>query len=83
MSAKVIMINGMPTQVLCRNFETGHEGWGDYILDNGTVIRVRTVVSEILEIPNAVNNYGEQAYLVMTTNVISQQPVEPPPVSFT
>lgn len=58
-------------------FRAGGEHWNEYLVDDGTVIKVKLVVTEIVKIDGMYDpNTGDPAYVVQSTNVVSVQAPE-------
>lgn len=51
------------------SFQTGGEHWNEYLVDDGTVVRVKLVVTEIIRLDGEYNAQGEPLYTVESTNV--------------
>ncbi len=55
--------------------EIGHrssgEHWNEYLLDDGTVARVKLIVTNIYRLDDTVNEIGEPVYVVQSSNVVS------------
>lgn len=52
-------------------FKTRQEDWSEYQLMDGTVIRMKPVVSEIFKIPNEYDTEGNPVYIVRSKNVLN------------
>lgn len=50
-------------------FQTGAEHWNEYLTDDGTVIRVKLVATEVLRVDGRYDAEGNPAYFVKSTNV--------------
>jgi hypothetical protein len=50
--------------------ERSHEEWSSYILDDGTVIRMKTVVLRVGRIPDAYDDEGNQIFVVKSNNLM-------------
>ena len=50
-------------------FRAGSEHWNEYLLDDGTVVRVKLVAQEIVRIDGQYDPMGNPAYAVFSTNV--------------
>lgn len=50
------------------------EPWCDYELSDGSVIRIKTIVSEIWRIENEFDANGNPVYYVKATNVLNVSP---------
>jgi hypothetical protein len=45
------------------------EHWNEYLLDDGTVLRMKAVVTEIVRVEGHYDAEGNPAYLINSTNV--------------
>jgi len=50
-------------------FQTGGEHWNEYLVDDGTVVRVKLVATEILKVEGEFDPTGNPLYVVATTNI--------------
>lgn len=50
-------------------FRTSGENWNEYLADDGSVIRIKLVVTEILRIDGQYDQDGNPAYLIKSSNV--------------
>lgn len=51
-------------------FETEKEGWNDYILHDGTKLKMKTVVSDVVRL-ELYQPDGSPVYLINSSNVVS------------
>lgn len=51
-------------------FETEKECWNSYILEDGTRLKMKSVVAKVLRL-EAFNDAGEPIYLVNSSNLLS------------
>ena len=52
-------------------FETEKENWNSYILHDGTTLRLKTVLAEVLRVENEYGPAGDPIYVVNASPVIS------------
>ena len=52
-------------------FETEREAWNTYLLHDGTRLKLKSVVSEVLRIEDMFNPDGAPVYMVNATNIVS------------
>jgi hypothetical protein len=52
-------------------FRSSGENWNEYLADDGTVIRVKLVVTEVLRVDGQYDSSGNPLYVVQSTNVTS------------
>ncbi len=48
-----------------------NEYWNQYLLDDGTVIKMKLVATKILRVENKFDNEGNPVYIVQSTNITS------------
>ena len=66
----VIKWQGRDVDGLEVRFRSNHEEWNDYTLEDGTSLRMKAVVSEIVRLDGEFDNEGNPVYLVKSTNVL-------------
>jgi hypothetical protein len=67
---KTIIVPGVgPIEATEVGFRTSGEYWNEYLADDGTVIRMKLVVTEVLRIDGQYDPEGNPAYLVKSSNV--------------
>lgn len=60
-----------PTDVTEVGYRASGEHWNEYLLDDKTVLRVKTVVTEVVRVDGMYDEGGDPAYLIKSQNVIS------------
>ena len=68
---KKIMWKGNEVEAVELHFQTGTEHWNEYLVDDGTVIRQKTVASEILRIDGEFDNDGNPIYIVKSASLVA------------
>ena len=58
-------------------FTVVKEDWNIYQLHDGTEIRVRLIVQNVIKIPDEVDDQGNPAYAVRSSNIMVVKPSEP------
>jgi hypothetical protein len=53
------------------NFEVEKENWNQYSLEDGTKLRMRLVVAQVIRIDGEYTADGDPVYLVNSTNVVA------------
>ncbi len=53
------------------DFKTVSEEWNEYELEDGTRMRLKTVVSKILRLEGTYNADGDPVYQVVSTNILA------------
>lgn len=51
-------------------FQNAREYWNEYLLDDGTIIRLKLVATEVLRIEDMRDANGAPVYVVKSTNVL-------------
>jgi hypothetical protein len=67
-------LNGQEASALEMPFQTGAEYWNEYVLHDGSVLRLKSVVTEILKIEDKFDAEGNPVYMLKSTNIVSISP---------
>ncbi|MHC1611564.1 MAG: hypothetical protein ACXQTW_08265 [Candidatus Methanospirareceae archaeon] len=67
---KVRLPNGSEVEATDVDFETVKEDWNEYKLEDGTVLKFKTVVSSIIRTENYDPMTGDPIYHVRSTNIL-------------
>ena len=67
---KVRLPNGSEVEATNVDFETINEEWNEYKLEDGTVLKFKTVVSSIIRTENFDPMTGDPVYHVRSTNIL-------------
>lgn len=59
-------------------FQNAREYWNEYLLDDGTIIRLKLVATEVLRVEDMRDQNGNPVYVVKSTNVITANHPEAP-----
>ena len=73
-------LGGMAVEAEQMDFNPIEENWSRYRLEDGTVLKLRLIVSEIFKLPGADPLTGMPQFLAKSSNVMA---VEPPTSSIT
>ncbi len=68
---KLKLPDGREVEALSIPFQTGGEHWNEYLLDDGSVVRIKPVMTEILRVEGEYDPMGNPAYIVSATQVVS------------
>jgi hypothetical protein len=68
---KTVNFGQGPVQVTEVGFRTSGEYWNEYLADDGTVIRIKVVVTDIMRLDGQYDAEGNPAYVVKSANVTS------------
>ena len=53
------------------HFQSGGEHWNEYLVEDGTMIKIKLVASEVVRLQGEYDAGGNPVYLVQSTNVMS------------
>lgn len=66
-----INIGGQEIEAVEVPFQTGAEHWNEYVLQDGSVLKLRTVTTEILRLVDRFDAEGNPQYVMKSTNVLA------------
>ena len=66
-----IQFNGEPVEATELGFRATGEYWNEYLLDDGTVARLKLVVTNVLRLEGKQDAKGQPVYLIESTNITS------------
>jgi hypothetical protein len=64
-----VNVNGQMVEATVMPFQVGGEHWNEYLIDDGTVARIKLVATEVLRVDGQYDQQGNPLYLIATTNV--------------
>ena len=67
---KVRLPNGREVEAVDVDFETVKEDWNEYKLEDGTVLKFKTVVSSIIRTEDYDPMTGDPVYHIRSTNIL-------------
>ncbi len=67
---KVRMPDGREVDSVELGFQASGEHWNEYLVDDGTVVRLKPVAVQIVRVEGEYDQHGNPVYLVQTTNVM-------------
>lgn len=68
---KVLGPDGQPHDATMLTFRTTAEDFNEYLLDDGTVVKLKVVVTEVARIDNLYDPAGNPVYVVQSANVMA------------
>ena len=72
MSNKIkINFGGEEVEALPMDINQTNEYWNQYLLDDGTVIKMKLVATKVLRVDNKYDQEGNPLYIIQSTNVTS------------
>jgi len=63
--------DGSDHQVEVVGFRATGEHWNEYLMDDGSVVKLKPVVTEIVRVPDQYDGAGNPVYIVQSTNVLA------------
>lgn len=49
---------------------SAHEHWNEYLLEDGTTLRLKIVLSDVHRVPDVFDDEGDPLYVARSTNVM-------------
>jgi len=71
-----IEFNGKMYEAESIEINQANESWNQYLLDDGSVLKLKTVVTNIVRLEGVYDNEGNPVYVVKSGNVITATPPE-------
>jgi len=68
---KVMLPDGREMDAVELGFQTGGEHWNEYMLDDGSVVKIKLVVTNVVRIEGMYDERGMPTYLAQSTNVMA------------
>lgn len=53
------------------SFQPSGEHWNEYLCDDGSVVKLKTVVTEVLRLEGEYDSEGNPVYVVKSANVVT------------
>ena len=66
-----INFGGEEVEALPMDINQTSEYWNQYLLDDGTVIKMKLVATKVLRVAHKYDNEGNPLYIIQSTNVTS------------
>ena len=64
---------GQPLDVVEMSFQNAREHWNEYLLDDGTILKLKTVATEVFKVEGQYDQDGNPVYLLKSNNVMVVQ----------
>lgn len=71
-----VKVNGEEVAAVELSFETKREEWNEYTCEDGSTVRLKTVVQRVYRTEKRNQETGEPIYLVRSSNVMDVVPPE-------
>ncbi len=68
---KITLPDGREVEGTVMPYQTGREEWNEYLVEDGTIIRMKLVATEIVRLDGEYDPQGNPAYVIQSTNVTS------------
>lgn len=66
-----VVLNGQPFDAVLVPIKASQERWNEYILEDGTTIRIKVIASEVYRVDQLRDSDGNPIYQVKSSNVVS------------
>ena len=70
-------LGGQAVEAETMEFKPIEEAWSFYRLEDGTVVKIKLIVSDVFKLPNNDPMTGMPQLIVKSTNVMSVEPAPP------
>lgn len=67
----ITLPDGRQAEATVLAFRSGGEHWNEYLVDDGSVVKVKLVATEILRVDGEYDENGNPIYLMQSMNVMS------------
>lgn len=67
---KIRTADGQEVDATVMTFQEGGEHWNEYLIDDGSLARIKLVAKEILRLDGQYDAEGNPIYLISSTNVV-------------
>ena len=61
---------GKQVEAISINFKSIREEWNEYDLEDGSTLRMKTIVSDVVRVPDEYDNENNPVYVVKSTNML-------------
>ena len=68
---KVPLPDGTEGDAEVVGFRASGEHWNEYLLDDGTVLKLKLVVTDVVRVEGQYDQAGNPVYIVQSTNVLA------------
>jgi hypothetical protein len=68
---RITLPDGREVDVEVLGFRAGGEHWNEYLVDDGSVIKIKFVATEVMRLEGEHDAFGNPVYFVQSTNVMS------------
>jgi hypothetical protein len=68
---KVTMPDGREAEATVMPFQAGGEHWNEYMVDDGSVLRLKVVVTEVVRIDGEYDPQGNPVYMTQSANIVT------------
>jgi hypothetical protein len=71
-------IGGLTVEAESMGYKPLEEPWSSYRLDDGSIVKIKLVVSDVFKLPTPDPVTGLPQYIIRSSNVMSVEPPETP-----
>ena len=62
---------GKEVDAIDLSFQAAGEHWNEYLIDDGTVVKLKTVTTQVFRLEDHYDQEGNPIYLVKSTNIVA------------
>lgn len=73
---KITLPDGRSFDAVFVPARSANESWNEYLLEDGTVIRIKLVMTDVYRVEGLYDNEGNPVYHVKSSNVLTVLPPE-------
>lgn len=67
---RIIGPDGKPVEATELSFQNAREHWNEYLLDDGTIVKLKPVATEAFRIDGRYDNEGNPLYVIKSANIV-------------
>jgi hypothetical protein len=71
---KILGPGGKELDVVELTFQNAREHWNEYLLDDGTILKLKPVATEVFRVEGQYDGDGNPVYVLRSNNVLVVQP---------
>jgi hypothetical protein len=67
----ITLPDGRQIEATVLGFRAGGEHWNEYLLDDGSIVKIKLVATDVVRLDGEYDPSGNPVYLVQSTNVMA------------
>jgi hypothetical protein len=68
---KTVTFGGKDVEATEVSFQPSREPWSEYLLDDGSVVKLKSVVTEVVRLDDQYDQVGDPIYVVKSTQIVA------------